>query len=174
MYAILGPRAPAYRLMILVVTIVAVAVLGAASASAQPSAPGNDFNSRYAKKDRWMFTSVAVTDIDRSVLFYRQAFNMVVKRERRPSEDFAEIFLGYPDDPKFAPTVMLVWRRGEMPTRKAFLALETTDAKASAERARANGGRVRGEPRKLSQAPLRIGSVEDPDGNVIELVQYAP
>ncbi len=163
---------------------IALALLAATAlcgrAQAQPAA--SDRASRYARRRRWMFTRVNITDIDRSLTFYREVVGLVVRRERRPSADFAELFLGYPDDPPLTTTVMLIYRKGEhVPTgssQSMGLAFETTDAARACAQARALGGAVIHEPKDSGHEPgqgsIRIALVQDPDGHSLELVQYVP
>jgi lactoylglutathione lyase len=149
--------------------------LGAARPAVSQPAPPDDIAARYGSKPRLMFTAVPIGDVERSTKFYREVTGAVIKRERRRT-GFAEIFMGYSDDPKLAPTIMLVWRGGppDADQRRASLAFETVDAAAAAEKARTAGGRVLSGPTRTQGSPVIIALVQDPDGNQVELVQYAP
>ena len=154
--------------------VTSLALAAADPAGSQPTPP-DDVAARYGNRPRLMFTSVPIGDVERSTRFYREVTGAVIKRERRRT-GFAEIFMGYPDDPKLAPTIMLVWRGGppDANQRRASLAFETVDAAAAADRARTAGGRVLSGPSRTQGGPVIIALVQDPDGNQLELVQYAP
>lgn len=130
---------------------------------------------------RMLYTMIRVTDLDRSVAFYRDLLGMREMRRETFSEGrFTLVFMGYgkvPDE----MLIELTYNWGDNSythgTGYGHLALEVDDVFAACERLGSKGVKILREPGPMNW-PVdetghreKIAFIEDPDGYQIELVE---
>ena len=119
----------------------------------------------------------AVFDLDRAVAFYTQGLGMtMIGRYESPDRSLCEVFVGYTKDPH-AVKIALAYsadQQAPLPTGDRFgsLILQVPDLPKVLERIKANGGKVTVEPAEMKEMSMTIAVVEDPDGHVLELIQF--
>ena len=124
---------------------------------------------------RILHTMLRVTDLERSIAFYRDVLGMTLLRQREyPSGEFTLAFLGYgPESTHPALELTYNWgtTRYELGTAYGHIALGVEDIVAACERIRAAGGKVVREPGPMKHGTTVIAFVEDPDGYKVELIE---
>ena len=131
---------------------------------------------------RLLHTMLRVGDIQRSIDFYTQHFDMKLLRTTdRPEQQYTLAFLGYGDVARDAEVgeaeIELTYNYGvdryELGTAFGHLAIGVPDVAAVCERVRAAGGKVTREAGPVKGGTSVIAFVQDPDGYKIELIQLA-
>lgn len=132
---------------------------------------------------RILYTMVRVTDLDRSIAFYRDFLGMrELKRETFTEGRFTLVFIGY-DDPGSNTVIELTYNWDPNTythgTGYGHLALEVTDIYAVCDHLTAKGVTVIRKAGPMTYAPSETGHretiafIEDPDGYRIELIEAA-
>jgi lactoylglutathione lyase len=124
---------------------------------------------------RWTHITFAVSDIDRSIEFYRSFCNLAVLRDRR-LEGGGTVWLGPVTRPGENPTFVMVIGKGEISGRLDHLGFQC-EAKEQvdqiAERAKQLG--ILELPPTDSGAPVGYFTmVHDPDGHLVEFTYGQP
>jgi lactoylglutathione lyase len=130
---------------------------------------------------RVLYTMVRVTDLDRSVAFYRDALGMrELRRETFTEERFTLVFMGYSDEAPHAVIELTYnWDKDsyELGTGYGHVALEVADIYAACERLAKLGVNIVRAPGPMAFGPDETGEreviafIEDPDGYKIELIE---
>ena len=121
--------------------------------------------------DTMSVVGIGVSDLDRSADFYTRVLGMTeTQRFKLPHMD--EVIVGFD---KGASIALMHWTDGSQQHYRANpvkLVFYVSDAKAIAERIRADGLKVTREPAPLKGfGDMLISLAEDPDGYVVELLQ---
>jgi catechol 2,3-dioxygenase-like lactoylglutathione lyase family enzyme len=138
-------------------------------------------------------TALTVSDIDRSLAFYRDLFGLAVQSDREVERDYVEQITGVPGAHQrlvhlcgYGQRIELIEYkapRGEPRARRlqdagsAHICFISDDLDAEVERLQAAGVSFRSLPVTTTSGPNTGGRgiyVEDPDGNACEVVQLAP
>lgn len=138
-------------------------------------------------------TALTVSDMERSLAFYRDLFGLDVQSDREVERDYVEQITGVPGAHQrlvhlwgYGQRVELIEYkapRGEPRARRlqdagsAHVCFISDDLDAEVERLRAAGVTFRSLPVTTTSGPNLGGRgiyVEDPDGNACEVVQLAP
>ncbi|MEH6631320.1 MAG: lactoylglutathione lyase [Halopseudomonas aestusnigri] len=132
---------------------------------------------------RILYTMVRVTDLDRSIAFYRDALGMrELRRETFSDARFTLVFIGYGNETSNAVLELTynwdtdVYRHG---TGYGHIALEVENIYAACKRLENLGVKVTRAPGPMMAAPDETGEretiafIEDPDGYRIELIAKA-
>ncbi len=130
---------------------------------------------------RILYTMVRVSDLDRSIAFYRDALGMrEVRRETFTEGRFTLVFMGYGDDPS-GVTIELTYNWDETSyqhgTGYGYTALEVADIHAACKRLAKMGVKIVRTPGPMTFAVDETGEreniafIEDPDGYRVELIE---
>lgn len=130
---------------------------------------------------RMLYTMIRVTDLDRSVAFYRDVLGMQeVRRETFTEGEFTLVFMGYGNAPN-ETLIELTYNWGDNSythgTGYGHLALEVGDIYAACERLDSLGVNITRKPGPMTWPVDETGHreniafIEDPDGYQIELVE---
>ncbi|MCG7984637.1 lactoylglutathione lyase [Candidatus Thiodiazotropha endoloripes] len=132
---------------------------------------------------RILYTMIRVSDLDRSVAFYRDLLGMrELRRETFTEGRFTLVFMGYEEvSPHAWIELTYNWDQDsyELGTGYGHVALEVDDIYAAFERLEQAGVSVVLRPGPMTIAPDETGHreviafIEDPDGYKIELIQAA-
>tara|TARA_R110002096_G_scaffold309403_4_gene504054 strand:- start:86434 stop:86865 length:432 start_codon:yes stop_codon:yes gene_type:complete len=128
-----------------------------------------------------LYTMVRVSDLDRSINFYRDALGMrELKRETFTEGEFTLVFMGYGDDATNA-TVELTYNWGDHTyshgTGFGHIALGVSDIYATTTYLQSIGVNILRAPGEMTFAVDETGEkeviafIEDPDGYRIELIE---
>ncbi len=130
---------------------------------------------------RILYTMIRVSDLDRSIAFYRDALGMAEqRRETFPEGRFTLVFMGYGDDAQNS-TIELTWNWDEDDythgTGYGHVALEVAEIYAACERLVELGVKVTRDPGPMKFVPTETGEreviafIDDPDGYKVELIE---
>jgi lactoylglutathione lyase len=130
---------------------------------------------------RMLYTMFRVSDLDRSIVFYRDALGMKeLRREHFTEGRFTLVFIGYGDESSNA-VIELTYNWDENTyqhgTRYGHIALGVTDIYASCRYLVKLGVTILRNPGPMTYAADGTGVkeviafIEDPDGYKIELIQ---
>ena len=130
---------------------------------------------------RILYTMVRVSDLDRSIEFYRDALGMrELKRETFTEGKFTLVFMGYGDDMSNV-TVELTYNWGDNSyshgTGYGHIALSVSDIYATSKHLESIGVNIIRAPGEMTFASDETGEkeviafIEDPDGYRIELIE---
>ena len=124
---------------------------------------------------RWTHITITVSDIERSIEFYKSFCNLTVLRDRR-REGGGTVWLGPDIPPGRNPTFLLVIGKGEVTSRMDHLGFQC-DMKHQVDEI-AERGRQLGI---LVEPPTEAGGVvgyftmvRDPDGHLVEFTYGQP
>jgi catechol 2,3-dioxygenase-like lactoylglutathione lyase family enzyme len=124
---------------------------------------------------RWTHITITVSDIERSIDFYRSFCDLTVVRDRR-REGGGTVWLGRSAPPGKNPTFLLVIGRGEVTSRMDHLGFQC-ELKQQVDEI-AEKGRQLGI---LVEPPTEAGGVvgyftmlRDPDGHLVEFTYGQP
>ncbi|MFD2205596.1 lactoylglutathione lyase [Kiloniella antarctica] len=130
---------------------------------------------------RILYTMVRVTDLNRSIAFYRDTLGMhELRRETFSDARFTLVFIGYGDETSNAVLELTYnWDQGAYShgTGYGHVALEVIDIYGACERLTSLGVKVTRAPGPMKVAPDETGEretiafIEDPDGYRIELIE---
>lgn len=116
-----------------------------------------------------------VTDLERSLHFYKQALGMrLLRRREYPEGRFTLAFVGFDDEQKTAVLELTHnWDTSHYEMGNAFghIALETSDIKAACQAVTDAGGKITRPPGAMKHGSTVIAFAEDPDGYQIEFLE---
>lgn len=124
---------------------------------------------------RFAFTKIFVDDLDAESAFYMATFGLTLKARLQFDEGadaLDEVILtsGRGDDSSF-----ILWRYAERatpPAGEATIGFTVRDLDDVIEKACANGGSIIQPARVIPEANATVAFVADPEGHVLELVQF--
>jgi lactoylglutathione lyase len=119
-------------------------------------------------------TCYRITDIDRSVAFYR-ALGFEEKARAPIRDEAINVFMGLPDDGP-EPRLELTYNIGreepyELGTGYGHIAITAPDLDATLQRLRDQGIEPERPPYQVREGGSRLCFVRDPDGYRIELIE---
>ncbi len=122
------------------------------------------------------FVVVVVSDVDRAFAFYTDVLGMRERGRAIPDKKHFEIIVGFDDNPTM-PGISIKYRNGPPNPRgngSSAINLVVKDLAAIVARVVPMGGKIvlplmRSDTPKMSNS---FAIIEDPDGNMIELVEY--
>lgn len=122
----------------------------------------------------FLHTRLKVRDLDRSIAFYSQHFNMVC-RDRKTSPRGSQLaFMTMPGSPTELELAYLPWDPDfQLPEDIFHLAFRVDDMTAAVARMREAGVKITEEPSERRNGGA-MAFIEDPDGYEIELLSFAP
>jgi lactoylglutathione lyase len=122
----------------------------------------------------FLHTRLKVRDMERSIAFYRQHFNMVC-RDRKTSPRGSQLaFMTMPGSPTELELAYLPWDPDfQLPEDIFHLAFRVEDMAAAMASLQAAGVKITEEPSGRRDGG-QMAFIEDPDGYEIELLSYAP
>jgi lactoylglutathione lyase len=124
-----------------------------------------------------LHTMLRVGDLDKSIRFYTDIFQMkLLRRNDYPGGEFTLAFLGYGDESD--NTVIELthnWGTDKYDLGNGFghLAIGVDDTYAACEKIKQQGGEVVREAGPMQHGSTVIAFVKDPDGYMIELIQMS-
>ena len=124
---------------------------------------------------RILHTMLRVTQLERSIAFYRDVLGMhELRRHDYPEGRFTLAFMGYQPETEGAVLELTHnWDTDHYTLGDAFghVAIEVDDAAKACDAVRARGGKVVREAGPMKHGTTVIAFVEDPDGYKIEFSQ---
>lgn len=123
---------------------------------------------------RFLHTMLRVGDLDKSIQFYTEVFEMKLLRKKDyPEGKFTLAFLGFADEAN--NTVIELthnWDTDSYEMGNAFghLAFEVEDVYSAVDSIKQQGGKIIREAGPMNAGTTIIAFVEDPDGYQIELL----
>ncbi|MEH6516040.1 MAG: lactoylglutathione lyase [Halioglobus sp.] len=128
-----------------------------------------------------LYTMIRVSDLDRSIAFYRDALSMrELRRETFTDGRFTLVFMGYENDQN-APTIELTWNWDQQEythgSGYGHVALGVADIYGACARLNDMGIEIARDAGPMTHAVDETGSreniafLEDPDGYKIELIE---
>jgi lactoylglutathione lyase len=121
-------------------------------------------------------TCYRITDIDRSLAFYR-ALGFEEVRRMPIREEAINVFLNQPgdgDEPRLELTYNFGVDHYDLGTAYGHIAISATDLDATLERLDAQGIEPERPPYSVREGGSRICFVRDPDGYRVELIERVP
>jgi lactoylglutathione lyase len=123
-----------------------------------------------------LHTCYRITDIERSVAFYR-ALGFEEVRHAPIRDEAINVFLNLPEDGD-EPRLELTYNHGvehyELGTAYGHIAISSSDLDATLERLAAQGIEPERPPYTIREGGNRLCFVRDPDGYRIEIVERVP
>jgi lactoylglutathione lyase len=124
----------------------------------------------------FLHTMLRVGNLDRSVNFYTQMFEMKELRRRDvPDGKYTLAFVGYEGNVSGQGEIELTYNYGvdhyDQGSAFGHLAVGVPDVAGTCEKIRAAGGKITREAGPVKFGTTIIAFVEDPDGYKIELIQ---
>ena len=118
-----------------------------------------------------LHTCLNVSDMDRSISFYRANLDLSLASRREIKQNNAEI--AFLKDEAGNAIELTHWRDKKIVEGDNFdhIAFEVDDVQSAVEKLRKNGVTIAMEPYSLQGSTSRIAFVKDPDGNWLELIQ---
>lgn len=124
---------------------------------------------------RILHTMLRVGNLEKSVKFYTEIFNMQLLRQKDyPEGRFTLAFLGYGDEASNSAIELTHnWDTDsyDLGTGYGHIALEVNDVYAAVESIKKQGGKILREAGPMNAGTTIIAFVEDPDGYQIELLE---
>jgi len=124
---------------------------------------------------RILHTMLRVGNLEKSVKFYTEIFNMQLLRQKDyPEGKFTLAFLGYGDEASNSAIELTHnWDTDsyDLGTGYGHIALEVDDVYAAVESIKKQGGKILREAGPMNAGTTIIAFVEDPDGYQIELLE---
>lgn len=124
---------------------------------------------------RILHTMLRVGNLEKSVKFYTEIFNMQLLRQKDyPEGKFTLAFLGYGDEASNSAIELTHnWdtESYDLGTGYGHIALEVDDVYAAVESIKKQGGKILREAGPMNAGTTIIAFVEDPDGYQIELLE---
>ncbi len=123
---------------------------------------------------RILHTMLRVGDLERSIQFYTEVFDMqLLRRKDYPDGKFTLAFVGYGSEAE--NTVIELTHNWDtesydLGTGYGHIALEVEDVYEATDRIRQRGGKITREAGPMNAGTTIISFVEDPDGYPIELI----
>lgn len=123
---------------------------------------------------RFLHTMLRVGDLDKSIKFYTEVFEMKLLRKKDyPDGRFTNAFIGFADEASnTAIELTHNWDTHSYDLGNAFghLAFEVKDVYSAVETIKQRGGKIIREAGPMNAGTTIIAFVEDPDGYQIELL----
>ena len=124
---------------------------------------------------RILHTMIRVNNLEESIKFYEDIFDMkVLRKQDYPEGEFSLAFIGYGDE-KSNTVIELTynWDTSNYDHGNAFghIAIEVEDAYKTCEDIKKKGGNVLREAGPMMHGTTVIAFIEDPSGYKIELIQ---
>lgn len=119
-----------------------------------------------------LHTCLNVTDLERSIVFYRDRLGLKLTRRFEVKENNAEI--AFLEDAAENAIELTHWRDKKQLTEGDnfdHIALGVRDLKATVEQLRQQGTEIAMEPFTLKGGTHQIAFIRDPDGNWLELIE---
>ena len=124
---------------------------------------------------RILHTMLRVTQLERSIAFYRDVLGMhELRRHDYPEGRFTLAFMGYQSEAEGAVLELTHnWDTDHYTLGDAFghMAIEVENAAQACDAVRTRGGKVVREAGPMKHGTSVIAFVEDPDGYKIEFIQ---
>ncbi len=124
---------------------------------------------------RILHTMIRVGNLDRSIDFYQNIFEMkLLRKQDYPGGKFTLAFMGYgAEDSNTVLELTHNWDTDHYDLGNGYghLAIEVEDAAAACDRVRKLGGKVTREAGPMAHGSTVIAFVEDPDGYKVELIE---
>jgi len=124
---------------------------------------------------RILHTMLRVGNLEKSIKFYTEIFNMQLLRQKDyPAGKFTLAFLGYGDEASNSALELTHnWDTDsyDLGTGYGHIALEVDDVYAAVEKIKQQGGKILREAGPMNAGTTIIAFVEDPDGYQIELLE---
>src|SRR5947199_102443 len=123
---------------------------------------------------RVLHTMLRVGDLQRSIDFYTDVLGMrLLRKTDRPEQRYTLAFVGYGDEAEHA-VLELTYNYGveryDLGSGYGHIAIEVSDARATCEAVRAQGGKVTRDAGPVKGGTTVIAVVEDPDGYKVEFI----
>ena len=123
---------------------------------------------------RLLHTMLRVGDLQKSIAFYTEIFDMKLLRKKEyPEGEFTLAFLGYGDE-KDNTVIELThnWGTTQYNLGDGFghLAIEVDDVYKATDAIRQQGGKIIRDAGPMNAGTTIIAFVEDPDGYAVELI----
>jgi len=123
---------------------------------------------------RILHTMIRVSELDRSIAFYRDTLGMSLLREKEyPQGEFTLAFLGYGNEANNTVIELTYnWGTHKYDIGNGFghLAIEVDDVYAATKKIKQLGGKIIRDAGPMNAGDTIIAFVEDPDGYQIELI----
>ena len=123
-------------------------------------------------------TMLRVTDLERSLRFYKNALGMhLLRRTDYPEGRFTLAFVGFADERSEAVLELTYnWDVSSYDIGTGFghVAIEVDNAAAACQAVTAQGGKVTRAAGPMKHGTTIIAFAEDPDGYKIEFIERAP
>lgn len=122
---------------------------------------------------KMLHTSITVLDMDETIAFYEDHFDMKLARRREIPDNDAEI--AFLESPGVDATLELTWWKDKDQLDEGDLldhiAFSVDDVEAAVEELREAGAPIEHEPYQLSGSGSTLAFVRDPNGIWIELIE---
>lgn len=150
----------------------AAVFLAAVGARAQPGPAANDMAPQAVTATKLMASAVPSSDLDRSIAFYTKGLGMT-SGGRMEMAKVTKAPLIFPGGGAYLMLQKPKEQGAPLPARGALgrVILAVPDLKALDAQLTAAGYHLKGGIHEEPQYHVAVGMIDDPDGNVIELVQ---
>jgi len=118
-----------------------------------------------------LHTCLNVSDLDRSISFYKSNLDLNLTSRREIKQNNAEI--AFLKDDAGNAIELTYWRDKRIVEGDNFdhIAFDVEDVQSAVEKLRKNGVTIAMEPYSLQGSTSKIAFIKDPDGNWLELIQ---
>jgi len=118
-----------------------------------------------------LHTCLNVSDLDRSISFYKSNLDLNLTSRREIKQNNAEI--AFLKDEAGNAIELTYWRDKKIVEGDNFdhIAFDVEDVHSAVEKLRKNGVTIAMEPYSLQGSTSKIAFIKDPDGNWLELIQ---
>jgi len=118
-----------------------------------------------------LHTCLNVSDLDRSISFYKSNLDLNLTSRREIKQNNAEI--AFLKDEAGNAIELTYWRDKRIVEGDNFdhIAFDVEDVQSAVEKLRKNGVTIAMEPYSLQGSTSKIAFIKDPDGNWLELIQ---
>ena len=124
---------------------------------------------------RILLTMIRVYNLDESIMFYQNFFDMkVIRKQDYPKGKFSLAFIGYgAEESSTVLELTYNWDTNKYIHGNAFghIALEVDDAYETCAEIKKKGGKILRDPGPMMHGTTVIAFIEDPNGYKIELIQ---
>ena len=118
-----------------------------------------------------LHTCLNVSDLERSISFYKSNLDLNLTSRREIKQNNAEI--AFLKDEAGNAIELTYWRDKKIVEGDNFdhIAFDVEDVHSAVEKLRKNGVTIAMEPYSLQGSTSKIAFIKDPDGNWLELIQ---
>jgi len=118
-----------------------------------------------------LHTCLNVSDLERSISFYKSNLDLNLTSRREIKQNNAEI--AFLKDEAGNAIELTYWRDKKIVEGDNFdhIAFDVEDVQSAVEKLRKNGVTIAMEPYSLQGSTSKIAFIKDPDGNWLELIQ---